>query len=162
MNEWMNDRMTDRRTIKGRGSGDCGWKNRALATKRSPTARVARAARLRLAWLAWLALRARNQALAFGSRDSRFALATMRSPTARAARASPKCTKSPNLIFFLGISTQKLYQSTKILGQSTKILCQNTKILYQNFFYQSYVPKSQIWIFFFLGRTCILYSKKKS
>jgi len=103
--EWQNEWQTDRRTIKGRSSGDCGWRNRALATKRSPTA--------------------------------------------RAARASPKCTKSPNLIFFLGISTQKLYQSTKILGQSTKILCQNTKIMYQIFFYKSYVPKSQIWFFFF-------------
>ena len=88
--------------------------------------------------------RARKRALAYGSRGSRFAQMYQK----------PKFD-----FFFLGISTQKLYQSTKILCQSTKILCQNTKILYQNFFYKSYVPTSQICFFFFLGRTCILYSK---
>ena len=78
-----------------------------------------------------------------------FALATMRSPTARAARASPKCTKSPNLIFFFGNMYPKIipkYQNSVPKYQNSVQKYQNYVL---NFFYQSYVPKSQILLFFF-------------
>ena len=63
------DRQTDRKINKGRSSGD------VVETELSKSDT--------LLALAWLAFRARNHALAFGLRSSRFALATTRLPTGR-------------------------------------------------------------------------------
>ena len=72
----MNDRMTDRQLRGG-----------AAVIAVEGTERSQQNARLQLAWLA---LRARNQALAYGSHGSRFALAIKRTPRRLVVASSSK------------------------------------------------------------------------
>ena len=121
--------MNDRRTIKGRSSGD------AVETERSQqNARLRRGSRFALA-TARSAL-AIKQTLAFGS-------------------LSNKCSPIKKIYQI----TKTLYQSTKNMYQSTKIMYQkvfqSTKNIYQstkNYVptYQNYVPKYQNYVPIFL------------
>ena len=105
------------------------------------TERSQQNARLRLAWLARLALCARNQALAYGSRGSRFA----------------QMYQKPKFDFFFGNKYPKIIPKYQNSGPKY----QNSLSKYQNYVPKFFLQKLQIKVpnLIFLGRTCILYSK---